>query len=107
MGSKNKNSHIIEKMKRSTRMGLRSKWLENYTCWRVGEETVCEIWVILLSSVIEFFFLSSAIPISSSIIAYWWFSFPGDFRESEVGANTGCDNTFCYFLVAVIKTGLF
>ena len=65
------------------------------------------MWVVLISCVIELFFLLSAIPISSSIIAYWWFSFPGDFRESEVGANTGCYNTFRYFLVVVIETGLF
>jgi len=34
MGPKNKNSLTIEKVKRSTRMGQRPKWLENYTCWR-------------------------------------------------------------------------
>ena len=29
---KNKNSQTVEKVKRSTRMGQRPKWLENYTC---------------------------------------------------------------------------
>jgi len=69
MRPKNKNSQTIDKVKKSTRMGQRPKWLENYTCWRTGEETVCGMWV-LLSSVIEFFILSSVILISSSIIAY-------------------------------------
>jgi len=32
MGPKNKNSHTIKKVKRSTRMGQRPKWLKNYTC---------------------------------------------------------------------------
>ena len=63
--------------------------------------------VVLLSSVIEFFILSSAILISSNIIAYCWFSFLGDIRETELGANTGCYNTFRYSLVTVIETGLF
>jgi len=32
MGPKNKNSQTMEKVKRSTRMDQRPKWLENYTC---------------------------------------------------------------------------
>jgi len=31
MGPKNKNSQTMEKVKRSTRMGQRPNWLENYT----------------------------------------------------------------------------
>jgi len=85
------------------------KWRETLIIHveRAGEETVCRIWVVFLSSVIEFFILSYAILISSNIIAYCWFSFPGNIRESEVRANTGCYNTFRYSLVAVIETGLF
>jgi len=69
MGPKNKNHRP---WKRTTRMGQRPKWLENYICWRAGEKTVCGMWIILLSSF--------AILISSSIIAYCWFSFLGDIR---------------------------
>jgi len=69
MRPKNKNSQTMEKVKKSTRMGQHPKWLENYTCWRAREETVCGMWVLLFS-IIEFFILSSVIPISSSIIAY-------------------------------------
>jgi len=32
MGPKNKNSHTMEKVKRSIRMGQWPKWLKNYTC---------------------------------------------------------------------------
>ena len=69
MGFKNKNSQTMKKVKRSIRMGQWPKWLKNYTFWRAGEETGCGMW-ILLSSIIEFFILSSVILISSSIIAY-------------------------------------
>jgi len=40
MGPKNKNSLTIEKVKRSTRMGQRPKWLKLYLL-KAGEETVC------------------------------------------------------------------
>jgi len=49
---------------------------------------MCGIWV-LLSFVTEFFILSSVILVSSNIIAYCWFSFSGDIRDLEEGANTG------------------
>ena len=98
MSPENKNSQSMEKVKRSTRIDQRPKWLENYTCWRAGEETVCGMWV-LLSSVIEFFILSSQYH------CLLWFSFPGDINDSEEGSNTDCYNTFRYSLVAVIEIG--